>query len=102
MPGVDGDCLVIEADTAEALNYAEIELLTRAAALSLTATPSIKKIPQRSRDNEALKLVVRNIRQTTLYPEIRRHIFVDNSNVFIGAQTKGELFYYILTTSDLP
>ena len=121
--GVDGDCLVIEADTPDALNIAENELFQRIAAISITgskpmgsydnmhndlrhsnnakkssgssalasttATKNSPKKTKRTTDRPTLMAIKRRVVLVKLLPEIRRHVFVDNSNVFIGAQNRG-------------
>jgi hypothetical protein len=97
--GVDGDCLVIDADTEISLNTAEAQLITRYAAVSLTpirphnhTTPkkSPPKHSHRATDPAALRRIAEKLIDTEMKPEKRRHVFVDNSNLFIGAQNRGE------------
>jgi hypothetical protein len=115
VPGVDGDCLVIEADTDEALSIAENSLFQRVAAISITPVKNmhgngngkgnngsgsgkggtaanvkrgnVKKV----KDMASLLKIKTQLGAGQLVPEKRRHVFVDNSNLFIGAQTIGIL-----------
>lgn len=102
---MDGDCLVIEADTEEALLVAEREIFCRIATISITShsnrnssknnkSSPLKQAPLRALNKAALKAIKRQVMATALHDEVRRHVFVDNSNVFIGAQTRGNILFY--------
>jgi hypothetical protein len=97
--GVDGDCLVIEADTADALEKAEQEVIERVATVCMVPdfSNASKNTKQHTRSNHKaqtvdtaeLMTIKRQCEGVRMHPEKRRHIFVDNSNLFIGAQTRG-------------
>jgi class 3 adenylate cyclase len=72
--GTIGDCLLIEADDQESVEAAEVALVARAAEI----------LARGDRKPPAIQPISPPLSPA---PEIRRHIIVDNSNVFISAQS---------------
>jgi hypothetical protein len=80
--GEMGDCLIIEADNMESVEAAEIALMTRATEILF----SDRKPAADDSDEHGLSVPL-TPPPTNILPEIRRHIILDNSNVFISAQS---------------
>jgi len=92
-PGTGVDCLVIEANSQEALDKAEAGVNNRINyLLGHPPKPVVcpKPSPTKSSMTSAAAAAAAPraiVAQGQLAPAKRRHVFVDNSNIFIGAQS---------------
>ncbi len=80
-----GGCLLIEADDLSSIQRAEDALLARLSELIFPAQ-TVRPRPVPIPVVNALPVVPPTI---VLQPELRRHVIIDNSNLFISAQNRG-------------